>query len=149
MHLNTKRLKLVPCTEKLLSALTNEDYQIGPHIQGYINELKDDSTLYGWGVWLIYNNKTNALIGDIGFKGKAKEDHSVEIGYGIMPTYQGKGYATEAVAALIKWAFSHNNIHKIKAECLIVNHSSIRVLQKLGFDIVSETSGMYHWELKD
>jgi len=58
----------------------------------------------------------------------------VEIGYGIDPGYQGKGYMTEAVADLVDWAFSH-------AECTAVtahgvrpdNFASQKVLVKNGF----------------
>ncbi len=59
--------------------------------------------------------KDGTHIGDLCFKGLSADGVS-EIGYGILPQYQGKGYATEAVTAALKWAFEHPEVTAIEAE---------------------------------
>ena len=121
---------------------------MGPHINKYLEELKEDSTLLGWGVWFVINQENNTVIGDIGFKGKPNSENIVEIGYGIVPSAQGKGYATEAVQKLIDWAFSNKNINKIVAECLDENIPSIRVLEKLQMKRMGSENNMLKWQLE-
>lgn len=121
---------------------------MGPHINKYLEELKEDSTLLGWGVWFVINQENNTVIGDIGFKGKPNSENIVEIGYGIVPSAQGKGYATEAVQKLIDWAFSNKSINKIVAECLDENIPSIRVLEKLQMKRMGSENNMLKWQLE-
>lgn len=87
-------------------------------------------------------------MGDIGFKGKPNSENIVEIGYGIVPSAQGKGYATEAVQKLIDWAFSNKSINKIVAECLDENIPSIRVLEKLQMKRMGSENNMLKWQLE-
>jgi len=147
MELHTKRLKVIPCTEELLETISEEDYKIGPHIKFYINELKADPSQFGWGVWLVIEKESNSIIGDIGFKGKPDSNHTVEVGYGIKPSSQNKGYATEAVKEIIKWAFTFDCVDKIVAECYEDNLSSIKVLEKLNMKRVGQCESMLKWEL--
>lgn len=149
MELLTERLILIPCTEESISIIrTSEEYEMGPHINKYLGELKEDSTLLGWGVWFVINQENNTVIGDIGFKGKPNSENIVEIGYGIVPSAQGKGYATEAVQKLIDWAFSNKSINKIVAECLDENIPSIRVLEKLQMKRMGSENNMLKWQLE-
>lgn len=68
-------------------------------------------------------------IGDLSFKG-ITEDSMIEIGYGIKPEYEGRGYMTEAVIALVKWAYERPEVTRIEAEAAESNIASIRVLTK-------------------
>jgi ribosomal-protein-alanine N-acetyltransferase len=147
MELQTQRLVIVPCTNESLSTFATEEYKIGSHINNYLEKLKEDSSLLGWGVWLVINKENNALIGDIGFKGKPDSENIVEVGYGIIPTAQNKGFATEAVNEILNWAFSSGNVKKIVAECLIDNITSIRVLEKLNMKRIGIKDNMYLWQL--
>ncbi|TXL65711.1 GNAT family N-acetyltransferase [Cerasibacillus terrae] len=146
MELHTDRLRVIPCTNELLSTISTEDYEIGPHINLYVEKLEEDSALLGWGVWFVFD-KGDRVIGDIGFKGKPNGENTVEIGYGIVPIAQNKGYATEAVQALIDWAFSTGNVERIVAECRHDNLPSIRVLEKLQMTRVKLVNGLLKWEL--
>jgi len=141
MEIRTKRLVIKPCVDDLLE----DDQEVKPHIQHYLEELEMDEDLLGWGVWLVFSQKNQQLIGDIGFKGKP--DHGVvEVGYGIYPDAQNKGYATEAVQALIDWSFQTGQVNKIIAECLKTNHASIRVLEKLFMNKVEQDDQFVYWE---
>lgn len=149
MELVTKHLKIIPCTEETCSNFTmSKDYTLGPHIDKFLNDLKKDPSLFGWGVWFVIDKKKNIIIGDIGFKGKPNDVNTVEIGYGITTSEQRKGYATEAVAQIIQWAFQFKNVDKIIAKCHVYNIPSIRVLEKLGMKQIGIDNNFLNWELR-
>jgi ribosomal-protein-alanine N-acetyltransferase len=125
----------------------SETYVAGEHIVKYLDKLKGDHELLGWGVRYVTLTENNQVIGDIGFKGKPNDKGIVEVGYGIIPEMQKKGIATEAVRAVIEWAFSSSKVKKVVAECLGDNVPSIRVLEKLGMRRTSSENGMINWEL--
>ncbi len=147
MIINTNRLKLVASTPEFVSSITPKDYEIRDHVKGHIAELQNDSSQLGWGVWFVVEKETNVIVGDIGFKGKPASDHTVEIGYGILPAAQNKGYATEGVEALIKWAFHSDKVKKIIAECSQDNPPSIKVLEKLGLRQIGSEAHLLKWEM--
>lgn len=82
--------------------------------------------------WKMTLKKENMYIGTLGFKGPAK-DNAVEIGYGILPEQEGKGYTSEAVQAMIQWAFGNENVVFIEAETEPENRASQHILEKCGF----------------
>ena len=55
-----------------------------------------------------------------------------EIGYIFNPNYHNQGYATEACQAVINYAFTQLNAHRIVANCSPENPASWRVLEKCG-----------------
>ncbi|MBA2876611.1 GNAT family N-acetyltransferase [Thermaerobacillus caldiproteolyticus] len=147
MEINTERLLIVPCTLENYYKLSNQ-YDTGPHIEMYLEQLKRDSSVEGWGGWFVILRENNQVIGDIGFKGKPNDQKTVEIGYGIIPTAQNQGFATEAVQGLIDWAFSSGQVEKVIAECLEDNVASIRVLEKVRMERTSAKGEMLYWELE-
>jgi len=147
LEINTERLLIVSCTLENYSKLSNQ-YNMGLHIEMYLEQLKRDSSVEGWGPWFVILRENYQVIGDIGFKGKPNEQRTVEIGYGIIPTTQNKGFATEAVQGLINWAFSSGQVEKVIAECLEDNIASIRVLEKVGMERTYAKDNMLYWELK-
>lgn len=84
-------------------------------------------------IWLLrLNDGSNQILGDLCFKG-LNEDGSVEIGYGIKPAFEGKGFMTEAVTAMAKWASEQPGVSRVEAETDPGNAASQKVLQKAGF----------------
>ena len=79
-------------------------------------------------------NNENIAAGLVGFKGLPTGEGSVEIGYGLASIYQGLGYMTEAVKALVQWAFSHPDCKRVTANTHPENIRSRRVLVKNCFD---------------
>lgn len=148
MKLETERLTIVPVDHQFVEKLSPEDYKIHGFIKSYLEKLQEDASLLGWGVWFVIEKETEMIVGDIGFKGKPV-NHTVEIGYGIIPSEQGKGYATEAVKGIIDWALSTNLASHVVAECLEDNIASIKVLEKLGFDRTGTDEKMLKWKLRD
>ena len=94
-----------------------------------------DPAEHGWSLWYLLLNKYDPpkVIGICGFKGKPDRAGSVEIGYSVLQPFRIQGYATEAVARLVLWAFSHQNVVEVTAETLPHLRQSIRVMEKNGF----------------
>ncbi|MDR7071708.1 GNAT family N-acetyltransferase [Fictibacillus barbaricus] len=144
--IETSRLKILPVDQQIVNKLSPEDYEIHGFIKKYLENLKEDASLLGWGVWFVIEKESGRIIGDIGFKGKP-DNNLVEIGYGIIPSAQNKGYATESVQSIIEWAFASADVHKVTAECLADNTASIKVLEKLNMKQTGREGDMLKWEL--
>jgi ribosomal-protein-alanine N-acetyltransferase len=88
------------------------------------------------------------LIGLAGFVGPPTSDGAVEIGYAILPDFQGRGYATEAVIALVNHAFADPGVQRITATTYATLHPSIRVLWKTGFASIvgPDATGLIRFE---
>src|SRR5262249_46036243 len=67
---------------------------------------------HGFGVVHVASNQ---VIGAGGFKGPADPDGVVEIAYGIVPGYQGRGYATEVAEALVEFAMKSGCVRIARA----------------------------------
>jgi len=89
----------------------------------------------GWLGWYAVRVDTDrpTLCGSVGFKGPPDEGGTAEIGYSVLPEFQGQGLATEMVAGIIRWAKRQPRLKRIEAETSIDNEASCRVLEKNGF----------------
>jgi RimJ/RimL family protein N-acetyltransferase len=97
--------------------------------------------LVGWCLWYVVALGSEVVlareaIGVVGFKGPPSSEGLVEVGYSIRPVHQGLGLGTEAVRALIFWAFRHSDVRVIQAQTLPDLPASIGVLSKIGFGLV-------------
>ena len=76
----------------------------------------------GFGTWYVLlpdlRGGRPACIGVAGFKGEPAADGTIEIGYSLLEEFQRRGYATEAVSALVAWAFAHPEVRRVIAETL-------------------------------
>ena len=91
------------------------------------------------------------VIGTAGFKGPPDADGTVEIAYGVVPSVEGRGYATEAAGALVRFAAADERVRLIRAHTLPHLNASTRVLRKCGFvhigEVVdSEDGPVWRWE---
>ena len=105
-----------------------------PSMRYSLQQLRDP-TEQGWSLWYLLSKKHDPpkVIGICGFKGKPDRTGSVEIGYSVLRQFRIQGYATEAVARLVTWAFSHQHVVEVTAETLPHLRQSIRVMEKNGF----------------
>lgn len=117
----------------------------------WLAALRDGSEPDPWrhGFWVVHR-EDDCVIGSAGYKGAPDADGVVEIAYGIVPTYEGNGYATEAAAALVTFALGHGARH-VRAHTLPVANASTRVLSKNGFHLVGpvvdpEDGPVWRWE---
>jgi RimJ/RimL family protein N-acetyltransferase len=99
-------------------------------------------SLVGYGYWLIEERGSGAMIGQGGFacleRGIAQLEGYPEAGWAFAADHWGKGYASEAVAAILEWSDSALPFPEIR--CIIdpENTPSIRVAQKCGFTRIDE-----------
>jgi ribosomal-protein-alanine N-acetyltransferase len=77
------------------------------------------------------------VIGGVGFFGPPR-DGRVEIGYGIVESRRRRGYATEAVTAMLDYAFARPGVIEVVATADLDNPASIRVLDKSGLSYQSQ-----------
>lgn len=164
LQVETERLVLAPCTLEAARAAPVDTQRVG-ELYGvgipegwpsgelrdafpvFVRQLERDPKSFGWGNWLAIERGERMLVGDVGFKGRPDRAGTVEIGYGIAPVYQRRGYASEAGRGLLKWAFSHPEVKRVIAECHEDNTASIRVLERLGMVRLKPVGGMLRWEL--
>lgn len=101
------------------------------------NYLREDPDAGPWTFWYVLLRGPQAAartaIGICGFKGGPTLDGTVEIGYSVLRDYRCKGFASEAVAALVDLAFGHAEVRRVAAETLPDLIPSQRVLEKNGF----------------
>lgn len=96
--------------------------------------------LLGFGYWVIEETATQRFVGEIGFA-DFKRDIAAsmkgvpELGFALAPEFHGKGYATEAVQAVLAWSEKH--LSAPRTVCLIApeNAASIRVAEKCGYTV--------------
>lgn len=81
----------------------------------------------------IIEQESNEIIGSCGYNSLDFENVKAEVGYDIGKGFWGKGYAPEALSALIEYAFETLNFNRIEAKVSPENFNSIKVLQKLNF----------------
>lgn len=98
-------------------------------------------------LWTMILTSENCMIGDLCFKGEPNEDGEIEIGYGTYEAYQGKGYMTEAVGGIIKWAATQPKVKAITAETETSNVASMKILERHHFRKFYEVEKMAWWQL--
>jgi ribosomal-protein-alanine N-acetyltransferase len=170
MPLDTRRLKLVPCVPAQLVTLIDEParfeqvagfpvepglremYASGEVSAEWMAALRASERADPWrhGFFLILR-ETGAAIGTAGFKGLPDAVGMVEIAYGVAPSFEGQGYATEAAAGLVAFALETAQVWLIRAHTLPAANASTRVLAKCGFrhvgEVVDPDDGLvWRWE---
>lgn len=163
-NIQTSRLILIPMTlevtKSLMSGSSKEVEKLGiktnekwptedtKDILPIIYEsLEKDKIPSGFEAWMIVIKDNMQVIGDIGFHGKPDEKGEAEVGYGLVESERGNGIGFEALKAIIEWAFSQNSVNVIKADCLIANKPSARILEKVGMKEINRDENLIYWEL--
>ncbi len=129
----TKRLKIYPASQEQMREMiaSERDAEMKKAYTEMLEGCLARPDQYVWyAVWMI-ELKDGTHIGDLCFKGF--NGGVPEIGYGIVPEYRGEGYATEAVSAALRYAFSDPRVTAVEAETEEGNAASRRVLEKCGF----------------
>jgi len=73
------------------------------------------------------------VVGDVSLHLRDVRNRRVEMGWVLNPAHSGRGYATEAAAAVATFAFEHLNAHEITAVIRPGNERSIALATRLGF----------------
>lgn len=159
--IETERLKIITFTVDLMEAFLRGDseieklapYRAAPEypLEIYkqffkykIERFRKFPNENEWEGIIIHKND-NMIMGDMGFKGGPNQEGIIDIGYSIVPSYRGCGYATEMGKAMVNWGLSQPNVKKVIATCDPDNFASIRVLEKIGFHITQKTEDKFYW----
>jgi len=103
------------------------------HLEGFARRIEAEPGLEGWLPWYWVTRQDRTLVGNGGFGARPALDGSAKIGYALVAEQQGRGFATEAVAGILEWAFAHSTLQRVVADTYPELTQSIRVLQKNGF----------------
>jgi RimJ/RimL family protein N-acetyltransferase len=80
----------------------------------------------------IRSSGDGALLGAVGLREVDPENSQAELGFWIGVPFWGKGYATEAAAAVVQYAFAELGLNRVYAHHMTRNPASRRVLLKIG-----------------
>ncbi len=83
---------------------------------------------------LIVVASTHQAIGWVSLRVAERVGSSAELGYSLLAGYRGSGYASEAVIALVDYAFEQTGLRHLEACCLPANTPSRKLLARAGFD---------------
>jgi len=101
--------------------------------------------LLGFGYWAVEEKATGSFVGDVGFADFKRDAVAwltgvPELGWALTPEMHGKGFATEALRAALRWA--DDNIREPETVCVISpdNAASIHVAAKCGYHRLETTT---------
>jgi RimJ/RimL family protein N-acetyltransferase len=156
--IRTARLELVSMSVPFMTALARGDLEaasseIGASVSAWLpvqlehflqfrlGQLAADATIRGWlGRVMVLRPAPDdrRVIGSIGFHGPPDELGRLEIGYSVDPAYRRRGYAIEAVRAMLDWATEHHGIRRFIASVAPDNEPSLGLIRQLGFERVGQ-----------
>ena len=166
----TPHLSLIAITPEMLnSERTNDHHRLGellqsaiptnwppvdwePHVLDFIlAQFQQHPEQIGWHRYVIFRHPdgTRSLIGALGAFSKGVPPSECEIGYSILPPFEGRGFATEGTRALIEYLRGDERINGIIAYTFPRLPASIRVMEKCGliFDGKGEEAGTIRYRL--
>ncbi len=102
-------------------------------VQTFIERISKNANEGAVGYWAITLQGDDRLIGTACVFNISNDHHRAEVGYELLPAYQGKGYMIEAVGAVVQYCFEQLNLHSLEAVVDPANTPSVRLLEKSGF----------------
>lgn len=94
---------------------------------------KWDKTSNHWLALTILEKETNNKLGITGFYPEWEPYKQAELGFLLLPKYQGKGFGKESTAAVLEYAFNECHFHKVIATVTEGNLPSFALLKNLKF----------------
>ncbi|WP_026833078.1 GNAT family N-acetyltransferase [Exiguobacterium undae] len=145
--LETSRLALVEVTPEhapaLFHILANEDvtrfYGMNPlraqhdalNIIASFKQTYDTQQGIRWGIMI---RDSGTFIGTLGLNHLSLYSKKAEIGFELDPAHWRRGYAAEAIQAVLEYAFETLALHRMGAVTFLENEASIQLLTRLGFE---------------
>ena len=101
----------------------------------------------GWVQLSVEERETGQLVGDVGLSPAEDDANVIKLGYTIAPAFQRRGYATEAIAALVDYAFDTLLADVARVYASAINTPSVRVAEKVGMELVETIEREYDGEM--
>ena len=118
------------CLPEVTKYLLWHEHESPEQTFGYLNSINQcykRGEYYDWAVTLTDGGK---MIGTCGFTSFDFENGRAEVGYVLNPSFWGKGIATEAVSAVIEFAFKELGANRVEAKFIEGNTASLKVMEK-------------------
>ena len=154
--ISAHRLELVSMTPAFVGALVGGRREEGArligaelpdgwpdrHDEGFLrlrfDQMQRDPEAQQWLVRALVLRESGAMVGHAGFHGAPgvngpQKPGALEVGYTVFPPFRRRGYATEAVVALMDWARAEHEIDHFIASVAPGNEPSLAIVRKLGF----------------
>jgi len=116
-----------------------------------IDELRRGYSAHSEIYWAVTQRGDGRAIGLFGFNSWERFHHRADIGYDLRRDFWGRGIATEALHAMLRFGFTCMQLNRIEVRTIADNHGSVRLLQRLGFQREGlrrehslEDDGTYH-----
>ena len=133
-----------PCYLRLYEWTDRTPDEVQAFVQMFIDQQTEQPrTRFQLAVTL---RESGEVIGNCGIRLSAAGSHEAEIGYEIAPDQWGRGYATEAVAEIIRFGFDELGVHRISAWLVADNVASARVLEKNGLRLEGRLRDKEHYK---
>jgi ribosomal-protein-alanine N-acetyltransferase len=100
-----------------------------PVVRDRLRERPEETT---WWNWLVVDRASGEAVGSVAFGGPVNAEGAVLVGYAMYPEYEGRGYATEAVKAMVAWAFGQPGVREVRALAPVWNTPALRVAENVG-----------------
>ena len=101
--------------------------------------------------WAVTLREDDRAIGLFGFNYWERFHRRAEIGYDLARAHWGRGIATEALGAVLRFGFDDMRLHRVETETIADNHASVRLLGRFDFQLEGlrreyslEDDGAYH-----
>ena len=113
------------------------------HVRGEIEQmlLRAPGEPGGWVQLSVEALGSEELIGDVGLRPAEDVPGVILVGYTVAPIHQGRGYATEAVGAIVDYALQTLGADVVRAYADAGNVASVRVAAKVGLHVVERFEG--------
>ncbi|MFC6040834.1 GNAT family N-acetyltransferase [Paenisporosarcina macmurdoensis] len=101
--------------------------------KAYISKMNHGIDEEKWIIWAIEHIQSNKVIGTICIWNLNEEEESGELGYGIIPDYQGQGLMKESLVSVIEYGFEVMKLKVLEAYTEENNEKSINLLETCEF----------------
>lgn len=152
MELETERLRLRRWRDDDLETLVrwNQDAELMRHMgRTWFSRAETEEMFahflahwdeHGFGLLAVEEKESGALVGRSGLAYHRAWPHDPEVGWLIDGPWQGRGFAGEAGAACVRYGFETLGVERLVSICVEENVASRRVMEKLGFRLLTEVS---------
>ena len=96
-----------------------------------------------WGIALAPDGP---LVGQIGLHSISLRDRRAELAFDLRSDHWRRGLMTEALSAVLSFAFERGQLNKVVAQTVVENRACHELLRRLGFEIEGRLPAHYHWK---
>ena len=98
-----------------------------------VPQVKADPSVNKWFVRWMVDRNTREIVGSTSFHGPPNEEGMMEIGLGVDPRFQRRGFATEALIGMWSWVIDQPGVRMLRYTVDPHNEASVGVITKIGF----------------